>query len=498
MEGTKCFLCGRPGAINCPFCGHIAFCGDKHLNVHRPGSYCFPFTISSAEGRGRFLVATRDIAPQELILVDSPIVQTPYTKSKAQCLQCYKKVSGKYKCKGCGFPMCNVECARGDLHRIECQVFEEADFEAEIDDLESDDDHYAAIMPLRCLNLKRTDPEMWERFLSFSGHCEEQKRMYPDLYDYHQEHSVEFLRDTCELENLYTEEEIHQVIGIMYINSVNMDMAPGHGLGTAFYPTFANINHSCISNTKTVKLPNNQLEVRAVTRIKAGQEISTQYVTPDKPTRVRRSMLYKKWFFLCDCTRCGDRSECGSCLGALLCPVPRCGGTVLPNNPLQEQTDYSCTSCYHQIEHSQAERILTTAERQIRTPSNKYNLVEHMEHFLYTQSKVLHPHNYIMVTVKLKLGCMYGNCPGYSEDNLSNPLLERKLQVCQDVMDALDHVDPGYNKWRGKVEAELRKAKFMMAKRMMSKAPESYFEKFQVEKRFLKMYQSMYGSVLVN
>ena len=122
-----------------------------------------------------------------------------------------------------------------------------------------------------------------------------------------------------------------------------------------------------------------------------------------------------------------------------------------------------------------------------------------MEHFLYTQSKVLHPHNYIMVTVtvKLKLGCMYGNCPGYNADNLTHPQLERKLQICQDVMDALDKVDPGYNKWRGKVETEMKMAKFTMAKKMMSKPPESYFEKAQVEKRFIKMYQSMYGSVIV-
>ena len=33
--------------------------------------------------------------------------------------------------------------------RIECEVFERADFEAEIDDLNVPDDHYAAILPLR-------------------------------------------------------------------------------------------------------------------------------------------------------------------------------------------------------------------------------------------------------------------------------------------------------------------------------------------------------------
>ena len=36
---------------------------------------------------------------------------------------------------------------------------------------------------------------------------------------------------------------------------------------TGFYPLFANMNHDCQCNTKTVKLPDNKLEVRAVKRI---------------------------------------------------------------------------------------------------------------------------------------------------------------------------------------------------------------------------------------
>ena len=35
------------------------------------------------------------------------------------------------------------------MHRIECEVFEKANFEAEIEDVKVADDHYAAILPLR-------------------------------------------------------------------------------------------------------------------------------------------------------------------------------------------------------------------------------------------------------------------------------------------------------------------------------------------------------------
>ena len=472
MGSTACFLCGVQDANTCIHCKMVSSC-ERHIAVHRIEDFCYPFTISSEEGRGRFLVATRDIQPGELILCDKPIVQTPYTKSKAQCLQCYKLISGTYKCPACGFPMCGPLCAKGDIHKIECSIFEQADFEAEIENMNADDDHYAAIMPLRCLHLKRNDPELWERFSRFLGHSEQQKQLYPDLFAYHQEHSVEFLRDTCELGELYSEDEIHQAIAIMYINSVNMELGPGHGQGTAFYPTFAHMNHSCLCNTQTVKLPNHLLEVRALRKIKTGEEISTQYVTGDKPTRLRRQMLFKKWFFWCNCYRCSDKTECESYLGALLCPVLKCAGEMLPQDPLDTKSDYSCQKCNKKMQFKDVERITSAAEKDIRTPDNKYDLIEHMERFLHRKANLLHPNNYIMITVKLKLGSIYGNCQGYTIDSLPQPLLERKLQVCLDVKDALDTVDPGLNKWRGKINTEIAKASLCIAKRKINRKKHS-------------------------
>jgi coenzyme F420-reducing hydrogenase gamma subunit len=38
-------------------------------------------------------------------------------------LQCFKKVDDSYMCSGCGFPMCNEDCANGPLHHDECNFF---------------------------------------------------------------------------------------------------------------------------------------------------------------------------------------------------------------------------------------------------------------------------------------------------------------------------------------------------------------------------------------
>ena len=46
------------------------------------------FSIEQSEERGRHVVAVRDISPGEIILTDRPLIVSPHTKSKAQCLQC--------------------------------------------------------------------------------------------------------------------------------------------------------------------------------------------------------------------------------------------------------------------------------------------------------------------------------------------------------------------------------------------------------------------------
>ena len=47
--------------------------------------------------------------------------------------------------------MCDSSCAAGALHKVECSVLEEENFEAEIEDFEEVDDHYACVMALRWL-----------------------------------------------------------------------------------------------------------------------------------------------------------------------------------------------------------------------------------------------------------------------------------------------------------------------------------------------------------
>ena len=54
-------------------------------------------------------MATRDISPLELVLIDQPAVVGPATKTKPICLECLKgplSLSTSIRCEGCHFPLC--------------------------------------------------------------------------------------------------------------------------------------------------------------------------------------------------------------------------------------------------------------------------------------------------------------------------------------------------------------------------------------------------------
>lgn len=117
-------------------------------------------------------MASRDLVVGELILSDHPTILSPPTRCRPQCLQCSKTLLDlDFVCDRCGFPLCGPACQEGNLHRIECEVFEKANFEAEIEDVKVADDHYAAILPLRILALRRHS-DKWSAFTSFLSHCE--------------------------------------------------------------------------------------------------------------------------------------------------------------------------------------------------------------------------------------------------------------------------------------------------------------------------------------
>ena len=194
-------------------------------------------------------------------------------------------------------------------------------------------------------------------------------------------------------------------------------------------------------NTKTLINKDHSLEVIAQDHIDAGEEITNQYMKADKPTIIRRPLLRQKWFFDCMCARCSDPTERGSHLSSLLCFASKCGGAVVPSNSLDNQSNWFCMECGAVICLEGVQTVLECAARQINTLTMETDsAVEHYERILHQLSTVLHPYNYLMINVKQKLAMLYGNIPQYSLASMTRPAKQRKIQLCQDVIDCMSQV----------------------------------------------------------
>lgn len=73
-----------------------------------------------------------------------------------------------------------------------------------------------------------------------------------------------------------------------------------------------------------------------------------------------------------------------------------------------------------------------------------------MEQFLQKYRNVLHPTHYICLSVKLSLSQLYGKVKGYLIHELPDELLERKRDVCKEIIKVFDIVEPGFTRLRGK------------------------------------------------
>ena len=92
---------------------------------------CNPFVVSHDSYVGNFLVASRDIAPMEVVFTDRPAVVAP--QSKPLCLVCLREVdreedsaektteeaeaaAAAFQCKGgCGVWMCGQKGCSGEM-----------------------------------------------------------------------------------------------------------------------------------------------------------------------------------------------------------------------------------------------------------------------------------------------------------------------------------------------------------------------------------------------
>eukprot|EP00092_Neocalanus_flemingeri_P000627 GFUD01000669.1.p1 GENE.GFUD01000669.1~~GFUD01000669.1.p1 ORF type:complete len:821 (+),score=251.36 GFUD01000669.1:11-2473(+) len=333
---SQCFLCSSPSSqlCSCSSCSTPA-CSSYCLSKHSYQGSCLPFRVEHSPSLGRYLVATRDIEPLELVISEQPAAAGPSQFTTPRCLGCLKAVTGVYSCPSCNFPLCDDKCVQAYVHEeSECSVFPKF---PTIVDFSSQCPQYECVAPLRLLLCKESKPEVWRHILLHKDHTDDRRQYNETGVDREQKVIVGLLLEWCRMKELgYTEEEVNMCVSILSTHSVKFSPKPWTE-GRAMYPTFAFMSHSCDYNSRHVIQTDDTMQVFAQRKINAGQEVTITYTSLLTSLPRRQDKLASLWFFTCSCRRCVDPTELGSHISSVACPACPKGGFLLPGHVMVEK-----------------------------------------------------------------------------------------------------------------------------------------------------------------
>ncbi|XP_050502228.1 SET domain-containing protein SmydA-8-like [Diabrotica virgifera virgifera] len=451
------------------------------------------FSIKVSKIMGRYMVANKEIEPGEVILSELPIVIGPCTDCKVQCLGCYKNLEEQpfIKCKSCNWPLCSQKCSglnkRLGHTEVECAILRETQSSNFLDynDFSKIRSRLCALAPFRCLLLKKTDPKSYDLLLDMEHH-NDLRRNIPEIWDTNQRKVVDTIIKDWGL-NCFTEEEIHTMCGILEVNSFEIGHQDRNIRG--LYPTAFLMSHDCVPNTNHCdEEANYRLTVRASTKIENGYPVTLSYAYTLQNTLKRREHLLDNKFFECYCKRCSDPTELGCYSSALQCPKCK-SGLVLCDNPLDCDSSWSCTNSSKDcpgyiIKAKSLKLLLNRISHEVDQIDG--NDIESMELFLNKYRNVLHPTHYICLGIKISLSQTYGRIKGYLINELDESILERKVELCREVLEVLDIIEPGYTRIRGVTLFEIHAPLMMLLTRDLANQSLS---KAELKKRLKEVFK---------
>lgn len=276
---------------------------------------------------GRYLVASRDIKPNEEILKEKPLVKGPSQITCPVCLGCLQglRENHEIECDKCGWPMCSKSCQNSVDHKAECDLTVARGSKVSLKHYFSPHPTYQCLTSLRCLLLKENDPEKWNKLIQLESHCEERRGSTQWRND--REGVAKFIPRFFKC-NSWTETEMLKIAGIVQINGHEVPLTdPPY---VAIYDFASLIEHSCRPNLTKTFSSEGDIIFWTSNGIKAGEHLSICYSDVLWGTANRQHHLQQTKMFQCDCLRCTDVTEFGTNYDAVKCNQEGCTGLALP------------------------------------------------------------------------------------------------------------------------------------------------------------------------
>lgn len=272
-------------------------------------------------------------------------------------------------------------------------------------------------------------------------------------------------------------EELHRICGII-VNALSINLEHGQEI-CALYPNACLMEHSCMPNCLYTFDFSKQFRISMIAGrdIKKGEHLSIMYTHMLWGTQMRHEHLMTNKYFRCECARCKDPTELGTYLSALKCigdNLANCNGLLLPIDPQAVDTDWTCCVCPVRLENDKVSFLLANIEEEVDSLLlNRDTTVQEVEALIAKLRQFLHPNHYQLFALKHSLVQLYGSKVGYETERLTDDQLHNKIDMCQELLDIVDVIDPHairLSLYIGIVLYELHSATVELEKRRLAKA----------------------------
>ena len=210
----------------------------------------------------------------------------------------------------------------------------------------------------------------------------------------------------------------------LFINGKSLCEVPGTR-GTGLFLLFSIMNHSCVANTATLLTTRETIQVKAVRRIQAGEEITARYGGLNLGQPRRAQLLSDHWRFSCRCSRCSDPTEFGTFNSAILCPGEDCSQYLCQHRALL----WRCQGCGTDQPLEFVVKVIREAETFIKNNVGCDVDTDVLERTVWSLERSLHPRHFLLAQLKLVLLSKYSFLPV-----MSHPVLERQVQLGQELL----------------------------------------------------------------